>query len=123
VDLVGALIEVSLGKTPSVAKDGIGGVVTRLGLMGILESARRRGSRQDVANELKQLLTGAGRYKNSSEELTPISTDFPGVIPCAIVTASLLCVPSAWQKFSGQTVNSYSLTPEAFRKLRQWANA
>ena len=42
VDLPGALLQVSLGETPPAQPEGRDGVLTRLGLMGLLDAARQR---------------------------------------------------------------------------------
>ena len=41
VDLPGALLQVSLGESPPVQAEGREGVLTRLGLMGLLDAARQ----------------------------------------------------------------------------------
>jgi len=52
VDLPGALLRISLGETTPVQPDGREGVVTRLGLMGLLDAARRRQRRSDILREI-----------------------------------------------------------------------
>jgi hypothetical protein len=120
VDLAGALLEVSLGGTPSTQPTGREGVQTRLGLMGLLDAARRRNKRRDVLFELALLARGAGRYRGATEELTPIRTDPWSVVPLGFLTATLLLAPSAVARLSEQTVSAYSLSPDAIRRLHEW---
>jgi biotin carboxylase len=48
VDLPGALLRISLGEAPPVQPEGREGVLTRLGLMGLLDAARWRNRRRDI---------------------------------------------------------------------------
>jgi hypothetical protein len=109
-DLVGAPLRVTLGVAQPGESEGRAGVLTRLGLMGLLDAARRRGLRRDVLAELALLLRGAGRYRNASEELTPLRTD--------LVAAKLLLNPAAAGQMASGTVRAYSLTARAVRYLR-----
>src|SRR6266436_2988822 len=113
VDLPGALLQVSLGNTPPVQADGRAGVLTRLGLMGLLDAARRRHHRRDVLREIGLLAAGSGRYRGSREELVPLLTDPWCAIPLGVVVARLLRAPATAARFSETTVAAYSLTPQA----------
>jgi predicted ATP-grasp superfamily ATP-dependent carboligase len=123
VDLPGALLQISLGETPPVQPEGREGVLTRLGLMGLLDAARQRKRRRDVLREIGLLATGAGRYRGSREELVPLLTDPWCAIPLSVVVAKLLRRPEAATRFSESTVAAYSLTPTAIRRLRAWHHA
>jgi predicted ATP-grasp superfamily ATP-dependent carboligase len=123
VDLPGALLRISLGETPPVQPDGREGVLTRLGLMGLLDAARQRDRRRDVLLEIGLLAFGSGRYRGSREELVPLLTDPWCAIPLAVVVARLLRAPQAAARFSETTVAAYSLTPEAIHRLRAWHHA
>jgi len=120
VDLPGALLQISLGETPPVQPDGREGVLTRLGLMGLLDAARRRSRRRDILREIGLLASGSGRYRSSREELVPLLTDPWCAIPLGFVVAGLLRAPAAAARFSETTVTAYSLTPSAVRRLRAW---
>jgi len=120
VDLPGALLQISLGETPPVQPDGREGVLTRLGLMGLLDAARQRGRRRDILREIGLLAAGSGRYRGSREELVPLLTDPWCAIPLSIVVARLLRAPAANAQFSNTTVAAYSLTPSAIHRLRAW---
>jgi predicted ATP-grasp superfamily ATP-dependent carboligase len=123
VDLAGALLQLSLGKTPSTQPEGREGVLTRLGLMGLLDAARRRHRRRDVLREIGLLAFGSGRYRGSAEELVPLLTDPCCAIPLGVVVARLLRRPQAAARFADSTVVAYSLTPAAIRRLRAWRQA
>jgi len=123
VDLVGALLQLSLGKTPATQGEGREGVLTRLGLMGLLDAARRRRRRRDVLREIGLLAFSFGRYRGSAEELVPLLTDPCCAIPFAVVVAKLLRTPSAAARFADSTVAAYSLTPSAIQRLQAWHQA
>jgi hypothetical protein len=124
VDLPGALLQVSLGealKTEVKSQaEGRAGVVTRLGLMGLLDAARQRHRRRDVALEILNLATSTGRYRGTREELLPLWTDPCVVMPLAVVITRLLRAPDSAARFSQSAVAAYSLTPQAIRRLRAW---
>jgi predicted ATP-grasp superfamily ATP-dependent carboligase len=120
VDLPGALLQVSLGETPAVQSDGRAGVSTRLGLMGLFDAARQRHRRRDVLMELLRLATSTGRYRGTREELIPLWTDPPLVIPLAVVIANLLLAPQSAARLSHGAIAAYSLTPKAIHRLRAW---
>ena len=123
VDLPGALLQVSLGETAPTQAPGREGVVTRLGLMGLLDAARQRHCRRDVLREIGLLAFGSGRYRGSREELVPLLTDPWCAIPLGVVVTRLLRNPAAAARFSDTTVAAYSLTPEAIHRLRAWRHA
>jgi predicted ATP-grasp superfamily ATP-dependent carboligase len=123
VDLPGALLKISLGETPPAQAPGREGVVTRLGLMGLMDAARQRNRRRDVLREIVLLAAGSGRYAGSREELTPLLTDPWCAAPLGVVIARLLHNPKAASRFSETTIAAYSLTPQAIHRLRAWRHA
>jgi predicted ATP-grasp superfamily ATP-dependent carboligase len=120
VDLAGALLNISLGKTPDPQPDGTEGTVTRLGLMGLMDAANRRGRRGDVLKELILQACGSGRYNGSIEELVPLTKDPFCAVPLAVVLAKLLMSPASSSRLSGHAVDTYSLSPSAIARLRAW---
>jgi hypothetical protein len=123
VDLPGALLLVSLGETPPTQPVGREGVLTRLGLMGLLDAAQLRNRRRDILREIGLLASGSGRYSGSREELVPLFTDPWCAIPLSVVVARLLRASQAAARFSSTTVAAYSLTPAAIHRLRAWHHA
>jgi predicted ATP-grasp superfamily ATP-dependent carboligase len=123
VDLPGALLQVSLGETPPEQPEGREGVLTRLGLMALLDAARQRNRRRDVLREIAMLALNSGRHRDSHEELVPLLTDPWCAIPLGVVVATLLRDPATAAHFSRTTVAAYSLTPQAIQRLRAWRDA
>jgi predicted ATP-grasp superfamily ATP-dependent carboligase len=123
VDLPGALLRISLGETPPLQPEGREGVLTRLGLMGLLDAARWRSRRRDILREIGLLAFSSGRYRGSREELVPLLTDPWCAIPLAVVVTRLLRAPAAAARFSETTVAAYCLTAPAIHRLRAWRHA
>jgi predicted ATP-grasp superfamily ATP-dependent carboligase len=123
VDLAGALLQVSLGEAAPAQADGRAGVVTRLGLMGLLDAARRHNRRRDVLKEIFLLATDSGRYRGTREELVPLWSDPWCAVPLGFVASGLLFHPQAAARLSDSTVAAYSLSPAAIRRLRAWRQA
>src|SRR5262249_21936866 len=82
-DLPATLLALSLGRTPPTSVNARSGVVTSLGLMGLLDAAGRRGRRRDVLQEIGLLLCRAGRYRDTLEELSPLGIDPWCLLPLA----------------------------------------
>ena len=120
VDLAGALLEISLGKSLPRQAEGKPGIVTRLGMMGLMDAAGRRGLRRDVVREIILLASGTGRYRGAVEELTPLRSDPRCAIPLSAVAIRLLVSPTAGARMTAHTVRSYSLTSETIRRLQEW---
>ena len=123
VDLPGALLQVSLGEDPPVQAEGRAGVLTRLGLMGLMDAARQRGRRGDILREIGLLAGNSGRYQGTIEELVPLRTDPWCALPLTVVIAKLLRAPDAAARFTQTAVAAYSLTPSAIHRLRAWHHA
>jgi predicted ATP-grasp superfamily ATP-dependent carboligase len=123
VDLPGALLQLSLGETPPTQPEGRAGVLTWLGLMGLLDAARRRQRRRDILKEIALLAFYAGRYRRTGEELVPLWTDPSCAIPLAVVVAKLMLAPESAAKISQSTVAAYCLTPKAIHRLRAWQHS
>jgi predicted ATP-grasp superfamily ATP-dependent carboligase len=120
VDLPGALLQVSLGYSPPVQAEGRADVLTRLGLMGLMDAARQRGRRRDLIAEMGLLVGNAGRYQGSIEELVPLRTDPWCAAPLAVVIAKLLLAPGATARFAQTTIAAYSLSAAAIRRMHAW---
>jgi predicted ATP-grasp superfamily ATP-dependent carboligase len=93
VDLVGLLLRVSQGETPTAAAESREGVRTHLAVQALLGCASRGGTRRDVIHECWRLLTGSGPYADSTEELTPVRLDWISAVPVAMIVISLLIAP------------------------------
>ena len=93
VDLVGLLLQVSQGETPTAAAESREGVRTHLAMQALLGCASRGGTRRDVIHECWRLLTGSAPYADSTEELTPVRLDWISAVPVAMIVISLLIAP------------------------------
>ena len=120
VDLVRALMEVATSGTSRPQPDGQAGARTHQLLLAVLGAAQR-GSRREVARELRDAALGRGSYRGSREELTPGRRDPLGPLPVAVTALTTLIRPSAWRHFTGGSTGAYSLTPAAWRQIRQAA--
>jgi predicted ATP-grasp superfamily ATP-dependent carboligase len=120
VDLAGALVDVSLGLSPERQPEGKAGVTTRLGMMGLMEAAARRGRRRDVIREAALMIAGRGRYEGTVEELTPLRIDPLSTVPLTAVIVRLLLSTKASARMTGDTVRNYCLTSDAIKRLQEW---
>jgi hypothetical protein len=120
VDLVRALMEVATSGTSRPQPDGQAGARTHQLLLAVLGAAQR-GSRREVARELRDAALGRGSYRGSREELTPGCRDPLGPLPVAVTALTTLIRPGAWRHFTGGSTGAYSLTPAAWRQIRQAA--
>lgn len=123
VDLSGALLQISLGESPPTQADGHAGVLTRLGLIGLLDAARRNNRRRDVLLDTALLVFNSGRYRGTREELVPLWTDPYCAIPLGVVLTRLLCAPQTAARVANSAVAAYSLTPAAIHRLRAWQHS
>jgi hypothetical protein len=122
VDLVRALVEVATAGTSRAQPDGRPGARTHQLLLAVLGAAQR-GSRREVARELRDAALGRGGYRGSREELTPGRGDPLAPLPVTITALATLIRPGAWRHFVGGSAGAYSLTPAAWSELtRAWAS-
>ncbi len=93
VDLVGLLLRVSQGEVPPASPESRAGVRTHLAMQVLLGCASRGGTRRDILWECWRLLTGAGPYADSVEELTPVRLDWLSAVPLAMIATLVLIAP------------------------------
>jgi predicted ATP-grasp superfamily ATP-dependent carboligase len=93
IDLVGLLLRVSRGEVPAALPQSRAGVRTHLAMQALLGCASRGGSRRDICYECWRLLTGAGPYADSAEELTPVRLDWISGVSLAMTAILLLLAP------------------------------
>jgi predicted ATP-grasp superfamily ATP-dependent carboligase len=93
VDLVGLLLRVSQGEVPAALPESRAEVRTHLAMQALLGCASRGGTRRDIMRECWRLLTAAGPYADSGEELTPVRLDWLSAVPLAMTAALLLLAP------------------------------
>ena len=89
-------------------------------LLAVLGAAQQ-GGRRDVARELVHAVLHRGEYRGSREELTPGRGDPLAPLPVTVTALATLIRPGAWRHFVGGSAGAYSLTPAAWRQIRQAA--
>jgi predicted ATP-grasp superfamily ATP-dependent carboligase len=93
IDLVGLLLLISQGEASAELPQGRAGVRTHLAIQALLGCASRGGTRRDILRECRRLLTGAGPYADSAEELTPVRLDWLSAVPLTMTAILLLLAP------------------------------
>jgi hypothetical protein len=106
VDLVDALLRVSLGERPDPAPAAREGVRTHQRLLAVLG----QGSRAGVLRELL-------RASDAAEELTPAGGDPLAALPVIGAAVAMLVTPRAARRLAGGAIASYALTPAAWQSI------
>jgi hypothetical protein len=119
VDLVGALVDVSLGKSPLEANLPCVGVRTHLGMQALLGAAERTESRRSIIYEAWQLATRSGPYTSSIEELTPVVLDPPSLLPLAATAIVLSLNPALGKILSERGWGAHLLDESTIRIIRE----
>lgn len=109
-----ALGELGASGVPLCGQAGRGSHSLLAILLGI---AQQSGSRREVLRTIAQSIRGRGIFAQSQEDLAPLRTDPPSLIPLAVVAAQLLLRPGAAQRLSAGAVNAYSLTAAAVETI------
>lgn len=116
-DLLGALLQVSLGNTPTPTPAGREGVRSHLAMQVLLGSARRHGSRLALLRELRALAMPAGPYRDSAEELTPWRQDWPSALPLAATALLLLARPALADRLAAKGWGDHLLDAAALQTI------
>jgi predicted ATP-grasp superfamily ATP-dependent carboligase len=93
LDLVALLLAISRGETLTEAAESRVGVRTHLAMQAVLGCATRGGTRRDIIGECWRLATGSGPYAESTEELTPLRSDWLSAVPLVTIVVLLLIAP------------------------------
>ncbi|HEV2779517.1 MAG TPA: hypothetical protein VGX25_08960 [Actinophytocola sp.] len=117
-DLIGRLLAVSRGESPSPAAAGRAGVRTHMALMALLRHGELGHRRRDVAAELWNVLTGRDRYAGSVEELLPARWDPPAALAFIAVGTALMASTRLWRPIAGSSPASMTLSADAWRALK-----
>jgi predicted ATP-grasp superfamily ATP-dependent carboligase len=118
LDLVEALLHVTLGSRQDPIRSAHPDIATHQLLIAILGAAEKCG-RSGVLRELCNAALRRGSYCDSYEELTPIRNDPLAAIPVASAAAALLAAPALSRLFTRSAVENYALTPSAWRAICQ----
>ena len=116
-DLVGLLLGVSQGETPSALPQGRDGVLTHLAMQALLGCASRGGMRRDIIRECGLLLMESGPYAGSSEELTPVRFDWFSAVPLTMTAVLLLASPKSAIKLARGGFGAHLLDLGSIRKI------
>jgi len=84
----------------------------------LLGIADHGGSRRELLQTIEEASRGRGIFAESSEDLTPILTDPPSLIPFAMVTGQLLLNPQAAHHIATRAISTYSLTYTAIEAIK-----
>jgi len=117
VDLVGLLLLISRGATPAALPEGREGVLTHLAIQALLGCAARGGTRRDIARECVRLFARRGPYADSTEELTPVRSDWISAVPLAVTTALLLASPKSAIKLARGGFGAHLLDLASIRTI------
>ena len=93
VDLIGLLLQVSLGETPDVVPAGRAGVVSHQAMQMLLGTGLRGGTRREIVRVMADLVQRRGPLAASTEELTQWRNDLTSAVPLAMTTAAMLLAP------------------------------
>jgi predicted ATP-grasp superfamily ATP-dependent carboligase len=117
VDLVGLLLRISLGEMPAALPEGREGVLTHLAMQALLGCAARGGTRRDIARECLRLSANSGPYAGSTEELTPVRSDWISAVPLAVTAALLLASPKSALKLARGGFGAHLLDLKSIRVI------
>src|ERR1039457_3451065 len=117
VNLADVLVRVSIGEPIATVEPSGEEVRTHMLLMALLSNAASRRRRLDVIVELVRAIRGRGPYAESREELLPVRIDFKSLFPLAYVLTRLLLNPKSATALSAGSITSYSLGPDAARRV------
>ncbi len=115
VDLVGALLDISLGHRPGVSPPSVPDVATHQLILAVMGAATH--GRAAVARELFDAVTKRGTYRSSAEELTPLRRDLQSVFPVALISMAMLTMPGLTQKLTKGAVASYAIGDDGWRRI------
>jgi hypothetical protein len=118
VDLAGLQLEISLGRHPAEAPAGRIGVKTHSSLSILLGTAVYIRTRRAVLMRSLELFLHRYPSNCSRECLTPLSRDFPSIIPLMVGVGCAVFSPRAAEWLSHSTVNRYTVTIDAIRVLQ-----
>src|SRR5690606_9221266 len=96
------------------------GTRTRLGLQALLGLGLNGASRRRIICEAWMMALGCGAYRDSCEELTPVTLDARSLLPLTGAAAALLASPKLAERLASRGWGAHLLTPEAMRQIRSW---
>jgi len=115
IDLVEALIAVSLGHAVGPLASPSEGVRTHQLLLAVLAAAEH--GRRRVISEVLAAMARRSPYDESTDELTPRAGDVLASLPVTAATIATLAWPGSRHWFTDGAVSAYALTPGAWRQI------
>jgi hypothetical protein len=116
-DLAGLLLQVSRGETPEPLPVSRVGVRTHLAMQALLGIAGRGGTRRDLWRECRRLRRCSEPYSGSSEEMTPVKSDWLSAVPLATTAALLLVRPKLATGLTRGGFGAHLLSLESIRQI------
>jgi hypothetical protein len=116
-DLVGLLLQLSRGETPPVLGDSREGVRTHLAMQALLGCASKGGTRRDLLRECRRLLSRAAPYADSTEELTPVVSDWISAVPLLMTAMLLFASPNLAGKLARGGFGAHLLDLAGVRRI------
>jgi len=117
LDLLGLLLRVSVGETPSPPPAGRAGVRSHLAMQALLGSALRQRSRRALLREMALMLGRRGAYAGSVEELTPVTSDWASAVPLVATALIMLARPGLAQRLAAKGWGDHLLDAAAMRAI------
>jgi hypothetical protein len=118
-DLVGLLLGLSRGETPAALPESREGVRTHLAMQALLGCASRGGSRRDLLSECWRLATGGVPYADSSEELTPVRSDWISVVPLSVTAMLVFASPKFANRLARDGFGAHLLNLASVRRIER----
>ena len=118
VDLPGLQLALSRGAHPPEAPPGKCGVRTHGSLAILLGTGAYAGTRRAVLLKMAEILLRRKAFNGSHEGLTPVTRDFPSIVPLLVVAAQALILPRSVVGLSRSSIGRYNVTRRAIEDLK-----
>lgn len=119
VDLIGALLRISIGETPQPLPDGREGVTTHQAMQVLLGCALGGGGRRGIARACFRLFARTGIYAGSTEELTPVGLDHVSALPLVMTALLLLASPKLARTLATRGWGAHLLTRRSIAQIEK----
>jgi hypothetical protein len=113
------LLGLSRGETPAALPESREGVRTHLAMQALLGCASRGGSRRDLLSECWRLATGGVPYADSSEELTPVRSDWISVVPLSVTAMLVFASPKFANRLARDGFGAHLLNLASVRRIER----
>jgi hypothetical protein len=119
VNLAELTVRVALGEVEDIANVQFGhpGIRSHSLMALLLGIADHGGSRLKLLDTIFQDIRGRGVFEGSKEDLTPVRTDPPSLVPLTMVSGQLLLLPRSAHHIATGAVNAYSLNARTIKTI------